>query len=177
MMVVREGWIGTGDDEAMEAREILGRSLLPDLGDERRQLEQRRAAETAAGDREDESLFRAWTGCIRSEGDVLAGAADPVDRAHRSRVHRARELLAREGLSDLLPGGAGAGLMDPNVGFVPVAGPRMTRDEGMERATIARDRRERQAREAMGLDAIARSREARGADSWAARMSAFIAGR
>jgi hypothetical protein len=170
------GWIGTGSDEAMEAREILGRSLLPELSSERRELEERRAAETAAGDKADEAAFKAWAGGGHTTGEVLARAEDPADRAHRSRIAQARELLRDAGLGDLLPGGCGGGVMDPNTGFTPVAGPRMTRADAMERATAGRDRRARQAREAAGLEAIELARAVR-PEGWAERMSRFVAGR
>lgn len=169
---MQTGWIGTGQDEAIEAQEILARSLLPDLSDERRELEARRAAEAKAADRADEAAVRAFLGGGSTAGEVLARGEDPVDRDYRRRLTRARELLAREGLQDLL--GGSSGVIDQNVGFL-ASRSALTKGDAVERAIAGRDRRAREQRESVGVEAIARARAAR-PPSWGERMRSFIAG-
>jgi hypothetical protein len=175
---MQTGWVGDLEEipAGRQAREILAEAMAPpSLGEERRAFEARRAAETKAADRADDLAFRAFIGVGHDAAEILARAEDPVDVAHRTRVHRARELLAREGLGDLLPGAVGGAILDANVGFVATQGMRVTRGEALERATIVRDRRERARRESAGLGAIQRARQARPV-TWGERVASFIGG-
>jgi hypothetical protein len=156
---MQTGWIGTGNDEAAVAQEVLARALteLPGLADQRADAAARRARETRIGDAADDHAFRAWLGGGSTQDAILG--REPADLGHRGRVRRARELLRAEGLDDLLAGeGAGRAILDANVGYIP-ARPEPGADPalGRARALDAWERGER-LRAAADAEAVSRAR-------------------